>query len=259
MKTPLIGLLTLALLGCDTEDQSSTRLSQNEIRSFLLETNIETDSPIRYTSHPSVPNINKTSVRFDISQTIPIYFVSSDGDDPHPTIKDAFTDIERTIERPTFTSWNLVSHDLTEFRDDTNPNENKPNGTFPTSDFYDTHGIQYGIVVATNTAPQISPTHGTSLCNTMSIYPYHDTAQIKYDENTNYYTQDNILWINLGNSKCVVSKEDIKHYVAQALGLYKPLATYFNPWSYGAEQLLFNLYLNEAGMHPDDMLIAYNE
>ncbi|MGF1681824.1 hypothetical protein [Photobacterium minamisatsumaniensis] len=241
---------TLALSGCELENDKKKSLSENEIKKYISASNI----------NPSyvgmAPRQNTRTVRFDTTSQIPIYYVVNGGGSVPKEILSGVQNLENLLGN-VFGDFQVIDDDLSMYRDESKPG-NQPDYSHSIEDFYNRHGIDYGLIFSVGTAfwdPAMESKPG-SMCANAGQAPYNGGLYVRYDEVSGYYSDTHKAWVNLGNGSCSWDTDIVKHEIAHNLGLFNHFSPYFGKWSQGAEQVLRNLYSNPANLSPDDMVIT---
>jgi hypothetical protein len=243
-----LSLTAMSLLaGCFgfTSDTASI-LPDSEIRTLLEQSNI---ANYLFSDAPYVTPLHaQGTTRFDVSDPIPLYFVSKNGDEPPHPVVHAIAAIEDNLGN-VFTDIQLLTEDLSVYKNKAYPNQNVGNYQYSEQVFKNQHGIIGGVVIAIDTAfySHEYSKDPESMCGNASIAPYSGSISLVVDEQSHTYVSETLYWVNLGNGMCNWGSDIVIHEVAHAFGMYQHVDDYFGSWSSVAMDLLKTLYLNPAG------------
>lgn len=258
MKNKKIGIVLcgLFLAGCGSED-SDNSASAEDINNLVKQTNFSNGFPTLDTDKQFgfAPLEQRGVVRFDTTSQIPLYYVSKNGNQPPQNVIDGVTRIESRLG-DIFTDFMLISEDVSQYRDDGIPDQSISNYTYNHNTFTNTHGIRGGVIISLDSA-FFSHQYGDakSMCANASIAPYSGSMGLVVDDNTHTYTEDNLLWVNMGNNHgCSWDSNIVTHEIAHAMGMYTHLDGYFGSWSVTAMNVLATMYSNNAGTPYDSLL-----
>ncbi|WP_053062505.1 hypothetical protein [Photobacterium aquae] len=250
------GVLVLAglalLAGC--EEEETEVIEPVNIRGYIQKTNIDKGFVEVYPDRQPAG----TTVRFDISSKIPVYFVKNGGGEVPLPIKDGVSQMKGLLGG-VFSEFTVIDDDISYFRDPAKPgNQNDWQQSSKLNQFYAKHGIEYGLVFAEGTAfwdPEME-SDPEKMCANASSAPYNGGLSIEIDPNTGLFSTDHVAWVNLGNGQCEWDSDIVIHEMAHNLGLFNHFEPYYGKWSTAAEQVIRNLYSNPAGLTPENMLIV---
>ncbi|MGF1836525.1 hypothetical protein [Photobacterium sanguinicancri] len=250
-KASILALSTLLLTACggDSDDKAKAEsVDDQKLLSLVQKTNYSTGFPPLFSDQMWGSTFEQQGiVRFDISDQIPLYYVSKDGSNPPAVIVNGIKAIEDRLG-DIFTDFTLITEDLSVYRDNQNTQENVGNGTFSADTFKNSHGIIGGLVVAQGTGyySKAYSDNPQSMCANASTAPYDGSMAILIDP-TSTYSNDTLLWVNMGNGQCSWDSDIVTHEAAHALGMFNHLDGYFGSWSATAMDVLSTLYGNPAG------------
>lgn len=249
-KASVLALTTVLLTACGGSDdkEKTESVDDQKLLSLVKETNFSTNFPPLFSDRIWGSTFEQHgTVRFDISEQIPLYYVSKDGSNPPAAIVNGIKAIEDRIGN-IFTDFTLITEDLSVYRDNHKPEENVGNNSFSADTFKNNHGIIGGLVVSQGTG-FYSKDFGNNpkeMCANASMAPYSGSMALLIDP-TSTYSKDTLLWLNMGNGQCSWDSDIVTHEAAHAMGMFNHLDGYFGSWSTTAMDVLATLYGNPAG------------
>lgn len=247
--------LTIGLVGCGSSDDDDKTADTSEIPALVKRTNFDATVVYREMSDYSQQT---ALVRFDTSSQIPIYYVSTDGSNPPASIENGVKVIEQRLG-DIFTDFNLITDDVSVFKDGANSSENVGNGTYDPTAFKLKHGIVNGLVFSVGSG-YYSNTYSNdpqNMCANASDAPYSGGLTIKIDANTHLYDSNHLGWVNMGNGQCNWDAEMVTHETAHSMGMFAHIEPYFGLWSPTAMNILATIYNNPAGTPYHSLLVDY--
>lgn len=234
---------TTMLFGClGITEETEGVVEPEELVSLLSSSNKAVNG------HPGLwGNDADTTVRFDTSSDIPVYYVSNGGGMVPDVIRESVNVMSNQLGIR-FSEFVVLDEDLSQYRDSNYPNQNVGNYRFNKGTFQSRHGINGGIVFAIDTAfyshqYSFSP---STMCANASHAPYDGGMAIDIDSNTQTYRSDTLLWVNLGNRQCSWDKAIVLHEMAHVLGLFQHFE-YYGSWNTTSMAVLKLLYRNHPG------------
>lgn len=255
-KPVLLFVSILLLAGCfGITKETASILPDSEVRSLIKQSNF---SLHLYSDWIFGTRLDQQgTVRFDLQDPIPLYFVSANGSQPPFKITNAISIIEKQLGN-IFSDFQLIAEDLTVFRDLNYPNENIGNYLYSEQSFKNRHGIVGGLVISIDTAFYSNDysKDANSMCANASVAPYSGALNVVVDQNTHTYAPETLLWANMGNRMCSWESDTVIHEIAHTFGMYEHVDDYFGSWSSVAMDMLKTLYLNPAGT-PYNQLKVY--
>lgn len=239
------------LAGCGGGDEgaNSASFSGVEFTNLVKKTNFSQGFPGLYSDYLYGKTLDQNgTVRFDTSSQIPLYYVSATGANPPAEITKAVDHIESRLG-DIFTDFQLLTEDLSVYRDTAYPNENRGNSLYSEASFKNNHGIIGGLVIAKGSAFYSSEwaSNPQEMCGNASIGPYTGSMSLVVNPDTHTYSSDSLLWVNMGNGQCSWDSQMTTHEMAHSMGMFAHLEGYFGLWSEVAMDILATLYSNPAG------------
>ncbi|PMN68318.1 hypothetical protein [Enterovibrio norvegicus] len=249
-KAGVLALSAFLLAACGSDDEAKNEsVDDSKLLSLVKQTNYSTGFPPLFTDRVwGNELVQQGTVRFDTDTQIPLYYVSKDGSAPPPSIANAVTTIEARLG-DVFSDVQLVTEDLGVYRNHGIANQNVGNGTYNEDSFKNSHSIIGGIVIAQGTGfySHEYSNDPKSMCANASIAPYDGSMALLIDPLTQNYSNDELLWVNMGNGQCGWDTDIVIHEMAHAMGMYTHLDGYFGSWSNTAMDILATLYGNPTG------------
>lgn len=248
------GFVSLMLLSACNSD--SAPASDDELNALVEQTNRAIEGfPNLYRDERKDTYIEQYgTVRFDTRDKINLYYASSDGSAPSADITGAIDRIETRLG-DIFTDVQILTEDLTAFRDDRFPEQNITNYTYDETTFKNHHQIIGGIVISTGAAYYDTDfsSDPDSMCANASSAPYSGSLSVVVDPTPHTYNDTTLLWVNMGNGQCEWGQDMVVHEIAHAMGMFHHLDDYFGLWSETAMRILSTLYGNPAGTPYDEL------
>lgn len=266
----LLSAISLGLVGCEIEEESDEKsLSTDDIKTIVQQTNINATFPDRmseeywrYYGDPLVtmsssppgnipedlPEFIQTGiVRWDTTSAIPVYYVSRDGGEVNSDVEKGVRQLEDRLGN-IFTSVIKISEPFVD------------QATFLSNpadylrDFYNRHGINYGIVIGMNL---VRDSGSSQLCASAAGMPYATGNGVPVETNTHLVSKEYVGWVNIGESGCSWDEDWIKHEMSHLLGLYEHFEDQgFGLWSDNAMDVVATIYSNPAGTAPQNLTVS---
>lgn len=246
-KVSVLALSTLLLTACGSDEAKTESVDDQKLLSLVQKTNYSTGFPPLFSDNMWGSAFEQRgTVRFDISEQIPLYYVSKDGLHPPAVIVNGIKAIEDRLGN-IFSDFTPITEDLSVYRDSNSPEENVGNDSFSAGDFKNRHGIIGGLVVAQGTGfySKVFSDNPQEMCANASTAPYNSSMALLIDP-ASTYANDTLLWVNLGNGQCSWDSDIVTHEAAHAMGMFNHLDGYFGSWSVTAMDVLSTLYGNPA-------------